>query len=73
MKRYIKCDASSSEIQQYAEELSEYIDETGKDWWSAKDIRDLFLERDGIKLSLEDIMAIWKACPNPVCACELIR
>lgn len=51
--------------------LDEEIQETGKDWWSAKDIYEFFLSQ-GIKLSLEDVISVWNACPNPVCACELL-
>lgn len=72
MKRYIRCSVSDTAIQQYAGELSDYIDETGKERWSAKDIQDLFIEMEGVTLTLEEILDVWHACPNPVCACELM-
>lgn len=70
MKKYIRFSASVTDIQQYAEELSDYIDETGKTRWSAKDIYEYFADA-GVKLTLEEIIDIWHACPNPVCACTL--
>lgn len=70
MKRYIRFSASVTDIQQYAEELSDYIDETGKTRWSAKDIYEHFAD-EGVKLTLEEILDVWHACPNPVCACTL--
>lgn len=59
------------DIRELADMLSNYIDETGKDWWSAKDVKQYFLSQ-GINLSLDEIMQVWNACPNPVCACELL-
>lgn len=59
------------DIRELADMLSDYIDTTGKDWWSAKDVKQYFLSQ-GINLSLDEIMQVWNACPNPVCACELL-
>ena len=58
-------------ITELADMLSHEIDETGKTKWSAKDVKEFFLSQ-GIKLQLYEILDIWNACPNPVCACELL-
>lgn len=58
-------------IKDLAQMLSDEIDDTGKTRWSAKDVKEFFLSQ-GINLQLYEILDIWKACPNPVCACELL-
>jgi len=58
-------------IYELAEDLSQEIDESGKTKWSAKDVKEFFLS-EGINLSLDEILQVWGACPNPVCACELL-
>lgn len=59
------------DINELADMLSDYINETGKERWSAKDIKQYFLS-EGINLSLDEILQVWKACPNPVCASILL-
>ena len=71
MKIYVKSNTSSLNIDELANSLSKHIDEVGKSKWSAKDIYEYFAG-EGIKLSLEDIIQVWNACPNPICACELL-
>lgn len=60
-----------NDIYELADELANEIEESGKTRWSAKDIKEFFLS-EGINLSLDEILQVWNACPNPVCASELI-
>lgn len=59
------------DIAELAQMLSDEIDESGKTKWSAKDVKEFFLSQ-GINLPLYEIIDVWSACPNPVCACELL-
>lgn len=59
------------DIPELAQMLSDEIDESGKTWWSAKDVKEFFLSQ-GINLPLYTILDIWEACPNPVCASKLL-
>lgn len=59
------------DIHELADMLSDYIDETGKTRWSAKDVKEFFLSQ-GINLQLYEILDVWEACSNPVCASELL-
>jgi len=54
-----------------ADEIEEQVRDKGKTKWSAKDVKEIFLDR-GINLSLDDILEVWRNCPNPICACELL-
>lgn len=54
-----------------ADEIEDEARESGKTKWSAKDVKEFFLS-EGINLSLDEILQIWKNCPNPICACELL-
>lgn len=59
------------DINELASMLSDEIDETGKTRWSAKDVKEFFLSQ-GFDLPLYEILDIWEACPNSVCAYALI-
>ena len=59
------------DIAELAQMLSDEIDESGKTWWSAKDVKEFFLSQ-GINLPLYTILDVWEACPNPVCASKLL-
>ena len=54
-----------------ADMLADEIEESGKTRWSAKDVKQTFLNK-GINLSLDEILQVWNACPSQVCACELM-
>lgn len=54
-----------------ADMLANEIEESGKTRWSAKDVKQTFLNK-GIDLSLDEILQVWNACPSQVCACELM-
>ena len=60
-----------NDIYELADELAVEIEESGKTRWSAKDVKEFFLS-EGVNLSLDEIMQIWKACPSPVCASKLL-
>ena len=59
------------DIYELAEDLAQEIEESGKTKWSAKDVKNFFLS-EGVNLSLDEILQVWKACPSPVCACKLL-
>jgi len=59
------------DIYELAEQLDAGIEESGKSKWSARDIKEFFLD-EGVNLSLEEILEVWDACPNPICASELL-
>lgn len=54
-----------------ADMLANEIEKSGKTRWSAKDVKQTFLNK-GIDLSLDEILQVWDACPSQVCACELM-
>jgi len=59
------------DLYELADDLAVEIEDTGKTRWSARDVKNFFLDR-GLNLSLDEIMQIWNICPSPVCASKLL-